>query len=69
MERENGSGGSSCTTEATLYEQAQGRCSARRERSRIHRSTLGGSGACVRFSLRFRQNLIQKWNHSCQLSY
>jgi hypothetical protein len=39
---------------------------ARRERSRIRRHALGGSGACVRRSIRPKVNLIQKWHSTCQ---
>jgi hypothetical protein len=42
---------------------------ARRERSRQRRSALDGSGVCVRRSFRLKLNLIQKWNHSCQLTH
>ncbi len=42
---------------------------ARRQRSRIRRHALGGSGACVRRSVRPKQNLIQKWHSSCQLTH
>jgi hypothetical protein len=42
---------------------------ARRERSRNRRQALGGSGACVRRSLRPRINLVQKWQGSCQLTH
>jgi len=42
---------------------------ARRERSRIRRHTLGGSGACVRRSVRMRPNLVQKWHSACQLTH
>ena len=42
---------------------------ARRERSRFRRHALGGSGACVRRSIRPKVNLIQKWHSSCQLTH
>jgi hypothetical protein len=42
---------------------------ARRERSRIRHHALGGSGACVRRSIRPKLNLIQKWHSSCQLTH
>jgi hypothetical protein len=42
---------------------------ARRERSRKRRHALGGSGACVRRSIRPKSNLIQKWHSACQLTH
>jgi len=42
---------------------------ARRERGRNRRLALGGSGACVRRSLRPRLNLVQKWHVSCQVTH
>ena len=42
---------------------------ARRERSRVRRHALGGSGACVRRSIRPKPNLIQKWHSACQLTH
>lgn len=42
---------------------------ARRERSRNRRLALGGSGACVRRSLRPRPNLIERWHNSCQVTH
>ncbi len=42
---------------------------ARRERSRLRRHALGGSGACVRRSFRPKPTLIQKWHASCQLTH
>lgn len=43
--------------------------SARRERSRIRRHALGGSGACSRRSLRAKPNLIQKWHSANQMTH
>jgi DDE superfamily endonuclease len=43
--------------------------SARRERSRARRHALGGSGACIRRSLRSKQSLLQKWRTSCQVTH
>jgi len=42
---------------------------ARRERSRIRRHALGGSGACTRRSFRSKPNLIQKWQTSYQMTH
>lgn len=42
---------------------------ARRERSRIRRHNLGGSGACVRRPVRMKPNLVQKWQSICQLTH
>lgn len=42
---------------------------ARRQRSRIRRHVLGGSGACARRPLRAKQNLIQKWQLASQLTH
>lgn len=42
---------------------------ARRERSRARRHALGGSGACVRRSLRPKPDLLQKWHSACQLTH
>jgi hypothetical protein len=42
---------------------------ARRERSRQRRHALGGSGACAHRPFRTKQNLIQKWHDSCQLTH
>jgi hypothetical protein len=42
---------------------------ARRQRSRFRLLALGGSGACVRRSLRPRSNLLQKWHDACQLTH
>ncbi len=42
---------------------------ARRERSRLRRHALGGSGACVHRSFRPKPTLIQKWHASCQLTH
>jgi hypothetical protein len=42
---------------------------ARRERSRIRRHTLGGSGACVRRPVRLKPNLVQRWQSACQLTH
>ena len=43
-----------------------GKRAARRERSRLRRHALGGSGACVRRPIRRNQNLLQIWQSSCQ---
>jgi hypothetical protein len=40
--------------------------SSRRERSRNRRHALGGSGACVRRSVRTKPNLLQQWQSTCQ---
>ena len=42
---------------------------ARRARRGARRHALGGSGACVRHSIRPKPNLIQKWHSSCQLTH
>lgn len=42
---------------------------ARRERSRARRHALGGSGACVRRSVRPKLDLLQKWHSACQLTH
>ena len=42
---------------------------ARRERSRIRRRALGGSGACVRRSTQPKLNLIQKWQSSYRMTH
>lgn len=42
---------------------------ARRERSRIRRHALSGSGACTRRSIRAKLNLVQKWHSACQLTH
>lgn len=42
---------------------------ARRERSRVRRHALGGSGACCRRSIRPKRNLVQKWQSSCQSTH
>lgn len=43
--------------------------SARRERSRQRRHALGGSGACVRRSLRPKPDLIQQWLSADQVTH
>ena len=43
-----------------------GKRAARRERSRLRRHALGGSGACVRRPIRRHHNLLQLWQSSCQ---
>jgi hypothetical protein len=43
-----------------------GKRAARRERSRLRRHALGGSGACVRRPIRRNQNLLQIWQSSYQ---
>ena len=43
--------------------------SSRRERSRNRRHALGGSGACVRRSIRTKPNLMQQWQSVCQLTH
>jgi hypothetical protein len=42
---------------------------ARRERSRARRHALGGSGACVRRSIRPKLDLLHKWHSSSQLTH
>jgi hypothetical protein len=42
---------------------------ARRQRSRQRRHALGGSGACTRRPIRYRPNLLQKWQSSCQTTH
>ena len=42
---------------------------ARRNRSRLRRHALGGSGAYTRRSLRPQKTLIQKWQTSCQMTH
>ena len=42
---------------------------ARRERSRNRRHALGGSGACSHRPIRAKQNLVQKWHSTCQLTH
>lgn len=41
----------------------------RRDRSRMRRHALGGSGACSRRTIRPKPNLIQQWHLSCQLTH
>jgi hypothetical protein len=55
-------------TDPTPFEWGGARA-ARRERRRARRHALGGSGACVRRSIRPKVNLIQKWHSSCQLTH
>jgi hypothetical protein len=40
----------------------------RRQRSRDRRHRLGGSGACTHFPIR-QATLLQKWQHSCQMTH
>jgi hypothetical protein len=42
---------------------------ARRQRSRQRRHALGGSGACTHRLVRRHPTLIQKWQHSCQMTH
>jgi hypothetical protein len=42
---------------------------ARRQRSHQRRHALGGSGACTRRPLRRYSTLIQKWQHSFQMTH
>jgi hypothetical protein len=46
-----------------------GKRAARRQRSRQRRHALGGSGACTRRPIRHSQNLLQKWQSSCQTTH
>ena len=46
-----------------------GKRAARRQRSRLRRHALGGSGACTRRPIRRSQNLLQKWQSSCQTTH
>jgi len=55
-------------TDPTPFEWGGARA-ARRERSYRRRHALGGSGACVRRSIRPKLNLIQKWHSSCQVTH
>jgi hypothetical protein len=55
-------------TDPTPFEWG-GTRAARRIRGRIRRHALGGSGACVRRSIRPKVNLIQKWHSACQLTH
>ena len=43
--------------------------SASRERSRKRRQALGGSGACIRCSIRPKNILFQKWHLTCQVTH
>jgi len=58
----------SWNTNPTPFEWGGARA-ARRERSRIRRCALGGSGACVRRPVRSKPNLVQKWHSACQLTH
>jgi hypothetical protein len=42
---------------------------ARRQRSRQRLHALGGSGACTRRPIRYRPNLLQKWQSSSQTTH
>jgi DDE superfamily endonuclease len=46
-----------------------GKRAARRERSRARRHALGGSGACTRRRIRYRQTAIEKWRCTCQVTH
>ncbi len=46
-----------------------GKCFVRRQRSRQRRHALGGSGACSHRPIRYRSNLLQKWQSSCQTTH
>ena len=46
-----------------------GKRAARRQRSRLRRHALGGSGACTRRSIRRNRNLFQLWQSSCQTTH
>jgi hypothetical protein len=46
-----------------------GKRAARRQRSRLRRYALGGSGACVRRPIRRGKNLLQTWQSSCQTTH
>lgn len=46
-----------------------GKRAARRARGRQRRHVLGGSGACVRRSLRRRQRITQQWQQACQTTH
>ena len=46
-----------------------GKRAARRQRSRLRRHALGGSGACTRRSIRRSRNLFQLWQSSCQTTH
>lgn len=46
-----------------------GKRAARRQRSRMRRHALGGSGACVRRPIRRSQNLLQVWQSACQTTH
>jgi hypothetical protein len=55
-------------TDPTPFEWGGAR-SARRERSRNRRHSLGGSGACTRLPIRTQPNLIQRWQSASQLTH
>ena len=55
-------------TDPTPFEWGGARA-ARRERSHQRRHALGGSGAYAHRPLRTRQNLIDKWQSTCQLTH
>lgn len=46
-----------------------GKRAARRQRSRLRRHALGGSGACTRRPLRRWSSIIQKWNDTHQTTH
>jgi hypothetical protein len=46
-----------------------GKRAARRQRSRLRRHALGGSGACTRRPLRPWSSIIQKWNDTHQTTH
>ena len=46
-----------------------GKRAARRQRSRIWRHALGGSGACARRPISRNKNLLQLWQASCQTTH
>jgi hypothetical protein len=55
-------------TDPTPFEWGGARA-ARRVRSRARRHALGGSGACIRRSVRSKNTLFQKWHSSCQVTH
>ena len=46
-----------------------GKRSLRRQRSRLRKYALGGSGACTRRPIRTHQTIVQKWQSSCQVTH
>jgi hypothetical protein len=55
-------------TDPTPFEWG-GASAARRVRSRVRHHALGGSGACIRRSVRSKFSLFQKWHTACQVTH